>query len=126
MLTMALGIALGAATLLVGNEVAKGVDKKDGGKGKKPPALTPLPSNSAQELEESFKAYREARRRYDEALAGKVADPRVLVEELKRAKVRLEKAILLNTPGLPSMEAPLATDDPTPGPRPGSPGQTGK
>lgn len=103
MLTLALGVAIGAATLLVGTEVAKNLEPP-------PPAsagvalTSAFPANSARELEEAFQGYQAARRLYDKAVAARVQDLRAHLAVLRKAKQRLERAVILNTPGLPLVE----------------------
>ncbi len=104
MVTMALGVAIGAATLLVGTEVAKNLDEKPAGGVASFTIQPDIPANSAQELEEAFREYQTARQAYDLAVAARGADLRQPLAALRRAKARLEKAIALNTPGLGPLE----------------------
>lgn len=108
MVTMALGVAIGAATLLVGTEVAKNLEEKPAGVASF--AVQPdIPANSAQELEDAFREYQAARQAYDLAVAARGADLRPALAALRRAKARLERAITLNTPGLGVLDPRLAT-----------------
>jgi hypothetical protein len=105
---MALGVAIGAATLLVGTEVAKNLEEKPAGVASF--TVQPdLPANSAQELEDAFREYQAARQAYDLAVAARGADLRPPLAALRRAKARLERAITLNTPGLGVLDPRLAT-----------------
>jgi len=97
MLTIALGIALGAATLLVGKEVAKGVEKK---------LPASMPENSGRELEEAFRSYQAARQSFLEAKSRKATDLRQKGEMLKKAESCLQKALRLNTPEIAPIEQP--------------------
>jgi len=96
LLTMALGLALGAATLVVGTEVANGPDKKTGNN------IVPAPSSSSTyaEADAAFREYQSARKAYDEAVENKYPDIDQISLQLQKSKARLERAILLNTPGV--------------------------
>lgn len=110
--TMAVGIALGAATLFVGSEVAKNLDqeKKPG-----PPAVY-FPSPAAIEVDAAFKDYQSRQKAYEQALLNNSPHAPRLLENLSRARKRLELAILNNTPGVSEMDLPINREagQPTP------------
>ncbi|HNV72810.1 MAG TPA: hypothetical protein PKO06_24090, partial [Candidatus Ozemobacteraceae bacterium] len=97
MLTMALGVALGAATLVVSNEVIKGAKKE----GTKPATSQSSPfKDRANALKVAWKNYDQTRQAYEDALAQRSPDVATKRETMLRAKRILERAILGATPGL--------------------------
>lgn len=108
--TMAVGLAIGAATVFVGSEVAKGL-KKD----KTPPERVQHNSNAAAEVDQAFQVYQAAQRRYEQARDTGASDLRERQATFELARQRLERALLLNTPGVSQMQLPpLTTPLPSP------------
>lgn len=92
MLTVALGVAIGAATLVVGTEVAKGVKDKLSKDGK--------PTRGAMSdpvVAGAWNAYQQAKKTYDEAVAAKKSDLQQLKEELERRRETWKQAVLERT-----------------------------
>lgn len=92
MLTVALGVAIGAATLVVGTEVAKGVKEKVAKDGK-----TTKGAMSDPVVAEAWNAYQKAKKAYDEAVAAKQADVRQLKEEMDSRRETWKQAVLQYT-----------------------------
>ncbi len=124
MLTMAVGIALGAAALVVSNEIAR--DDKQ----KQPFAAVREPSSPAS-VEKAFEQYQKAYRDYQQAVGLGRPDVAKYAEALREAKRNLEIEIFRNTPGVSEMDmdafeearnasaaavpsAPVFTDAPSP------------
>jgi hypothetical protein len=99
MVTMAVGLALGVATVFVGSEVAKGLQKPTPPGVAPAPVLTPIPA--VRDVEEAFYAYQNAQYAYEEALAQRSPDAPQRFAEFQAARRQLERAILINTPGIP-------------------------
>ncbi len=97
MLTMAVGIALGAAALVVSNEIARN-DKE-----KRPFAAVREPSSPAS-VEKAFEQYQIAYREYQQAAGLGRPDMAKYVEKLREAKRHLEIEIFRNTPGVSEMD----------------------
>ncbi|NCB39689.1 MAG: LysM peptidoglycan-binding domain-containing protein [Erysipelotrichia bacterium] len=98
MLTMAVGIALGAAALVVSTEIAK--DKKQDA------ASSSVSSSdgSAKNVEKAFDQYQKAYREYQQAAGLGRDDVKKYADAFKSAKRELELAILKNTPGVSEMD----------------------
>ncbi|HNW37207.1 MAG TPA: LysM peptidoglycan-binding domain-containing protein, partial [Candidatus Ozemobacteraceae bacterium] len=106
MLTMALGVALGAATLVVGNEVVKGVKNKltkDGKTVQTTPKTGGIASNPV--VEKAWNEYQKARKAYDEAVFNRSADWQQKKAEMERLRETWKKAVLNRTPGVGSVTA---------------------
>lgn len=97
MLTMAVGIALGAAALVVSNEIAR--DNKQ----KQPFAAVREPSSPAS-VEKAFEQYQKAYRDYQQAVGLGRSDVAKYAEALREAKRNLEIEIFRNTPGVSEMD----------------------
>ncbi|MBF0498644.1 MAG: LysM peptidoglycan-binding domain-containing protein [Candidatus Riflebacteria bacterium] len=94
MVTMALGMALGAAALVVSKEIKeKGVN----GGGSTSVSKTDARQN---QLQVAASTYQQAKQAYDRALSTQSPDLAIRRDALLRAKARYEKAILLTTPGV--------------------------
>jgi nucleoid-associated protein YgaU len=98
MLTMALGVALGAATLVVGNEIVKGISGKD----EKAANSTSKPSSV--EVDKAFQEYQSAYKNYQQAVGLGRSDAEVYENKLKEARKNLEWQILKSTPGVSQMD----------------------
>jgi len=94
---MAVGIALGAATLVVSNEIARKAAKD------KPTSTFHGPSSSAS-VEKAFENYQKAFREYQQAVGLGRADAKKYGDNLREAKKRLETEIFRNTPGVSEMD----------------------
>ncbi len=92
MLTVALGVAIGAATLVVGTEVAKGVKEKVSKDGK-----TTKGAMSNPVVAGAWNSYQKAKKAYDEAVAAKKSDIRQLQEEMDRRRETWKQAVLEHT-----------------------------
>ncbi|HOT29637.1 MAG TPA: LysM peptidoglycan-binding domain-containing protein [Candidatus Ozemobacteraceae bacterium] len=92
MLTVALGVAIGAATLVVGTEVAKGVKEKLSKDGK-----TTKGAMSDPVVAGAWDSYQKAKKAYDEAVAAKKSDVRQLKEEMDRRRETWKQAVLERT-----------------------------
>ncbi|PKL48135.1 MAG: hypothetical protein CVV42_10780 [Candidatus Riflebacteria bacterium HGW-Riflebacteria-2] len=97
MLTMAVGIALGAAALVVSNEIVR--NDKD----KQPFAAARGPSSPAN-VEKAFEQYQKAYRDYQQAAGLGRPDMAKYAEALREAKRNLEIEIFRNTPGVSEMD----------------------
>jgi len=97
MLTMAVGIALGAAALVVSNEIARN-DKE-----KQPFTAVRDPSSPAS-VEKAFEQYQKAYRDYQQAAGLGRADLAKYADKLREAKRNLEIEIFRNTPGVSEMD----------------------
>ena len=97
MLTMAVGIALGAAALVVSNEIAQ-KNSKD-----KPLSSFRGPSSPAS-VEKAFENYQKAYREYQQAVGLGRADVKKYGDQLREAKKLLEIEIFRNTPGVSEMD----------------------
>lgn len=116
MLTMAVGIALGAATLVVTNEMTRDDNKK---KTTLSSARTP---SSPAAVEKAFEKYQKAYQEYQQAAGLGREDVKKYADAFKEAKRNLEIEILRNTPGVQEMdlekleegdeEAPVASVSP--------------
>jgi len=97
MLTMAVGIALGAATLVVTNEMTRDDSRRND-------SLTAAqtPSSPAA-VEKAFENYQKAYKEYQQAVGLGRADMQKYGEALQKAKRNLEIEILRNTPGVNEM-----------------------
>ncbi len=103
MLTMAVGIALGAATLVVTNEIVR-----DKTKDKNPVAITGNPNPAPTvNVEKAFEDYQKAYREYQQAAGLGRADIKKYSDAYKEAKRNLEIAIMRNTPGTSEMNLPV-------------------
>ena len=98
LLTMALGIALGTATLVASKEIITGSDKN-----KTQPTNQSSYADRAQALKVAWKSYDQARLAYESALAKKADNVSAKHETMLKAKGIMEKAILRATPGVPSI-----------------------
>ena len=116
MLTMAVGIALGAATLVVTSEMTRDDNKK---KTTLNSARTP---SSPAAVEKAFEKYQKAYQEYQQAAGLGREDVKKYADAFKEAKRNLEIEILRNTPGVQEMdlekleegdeEAPVASVSP--------------
>ena len=116
MLTMAVGIALGAATLVVTSEMTRDDNKK---KTTLNSARTP---SSPAAVERAFEKYQKAYQEYQQAAGLGREDVKKYADAFKEAKRNLEIEILRNTPGVQEMdlekleegdeEAPVASVSP--------------
>lgn len=97
MLTMAVGIALGAAALVVSNEIVR--------KENKPSSFTRVkgPSSPAS-VEKAFESYQKAYRDYQQAVGLGRKDVKKYADALREAKKNLEIEIFRNTPGVSEMD----------------------
>lgn len=102
MVTMAVGIAIGAATLFVGSEIAKGLEED---KGNQKGSVSVI-SSSALEVEKAFTDYQSAQKDYERAVNQNSPYAQQYLERLHSAKRRLEIALLRNTPGVDQMTLP--------------------
>jgi|GEM_PF-875489 len=98
MLTMAVGIALGAATLVVTNEMTRDDNKK---KTTLNSARTP---SSPAAVEKAFEKYQKAYQEYQQAAGLGREDVKKYADAFKEAKRNLEIEILRNTPGVQEMD----------------------
>jgi hypothetical protein len=99
MLTMAVGIALGAAALVVSNEMTRDNDK-DRNKSKSGAVSQGSPVN----VEKAFAEYQKAYRDYQQAVGLGREDLKKYGEILQDAKKKLEIEIFRNTPGVSEMD----------------------
>lgn len=102
--TMAVGLAIGAATIFVSSEVAKGL-KED----RPPIPQIPQAPESAREVDQAFQAYQVAQRRFEDARQSGAADVAERQAAFLAARKRLERAILMTTPGVSQMDLPPLT-----------------
>jgi nucleoid-associated protein YgaU len=98
MLTMAVGIALGAATLVVTSEMTRDDNKK---KTTLSSARTP---SSPAAVEKAFEKYQKAYQEYQQAAGLGREDVKKYADAFKEAKRNLEIEILRNTPGVQEMD----------------------
>lgn len=98
MLTMAVGIALGAATLVVTNEMTR--DDKD----KKTTLTSASTPSSPADVEKAFDKYQKAYQEYQQAAGLGREDVKKYADAFKEAKRNLEIEILRNTPGVREMD----------------------
>jgi len=98
MLTMAVGIALGAATLVVTNEMTR--DDKD----KKTTLTSARTPSSPADVEKAFEKYQKAYQEYQQAAGLGREDVKKYADAFKEAKRNLEIEILRNTPGVREMD----------------------
>lgn len=98
MLTMAVGIALGAAALVVSNEIVR--DKKEN-KGTLSSIKSPT---SAGNVEKAFEEYQKAYKAYQQAAGLGREDVKKYADAYKDAKRNLEIEILRSTPGVSEMD----------------------
>ncbi len=98
MLTMAVGIALGAAALVVSNEMAR--ENKDG---KTVNPVVTGPSSPAS-VEKAFEEYQKAYKDYQQAVGLGREDLKRFSDAFKEAKRKLEIEIFRNTPGVAEMD----------------------
>ena len=98
MLTMAVGIALGAATLVVTNEMARD------DKGKKTTLGSASTPSSPASVEKAFEKYQKAYQEYQQAAGLGREDVKKYADAFKEAKRDLEIEILRNTPGVREMD----------------------
>jgi len=98
MLTMAVGIALGAATLVVTNEMTRNDNSK---KTTLSSARTP---SSPASVEKAFEKYQKAYQEYQQAAGLGREDVKKYADAFKEAKRNLEIEILRNTPGVQEMD----------------------
>ncbi len=99
MLTMALGVALGAAALVVGKEVAKGYDKNQASQpqGKTASGLSPA-------VDAAMTEFLNAQKAYEDAVFNRSPDWPQKKAAMKTARLHLEQA-LLGTQGIPATGA---------------------
>lgn len=98
MLTMAVGVAIGAAALVVSNEIAR--DKN----AKKSASSTLREPSSAVNVEKAFEQYQKAYKEYQQAAGLGRQDVKKYSDAYKEAKKNLEIEILRNTPGVSEMD----------------------
>lgn len=99
MLTMALGVALGAATLVVGNEVVKEVkSNKDGNTRQTGSKTGGVISNPV--VEKAWGEYQKARKVYDEAVFKRSADWQQKKIKMERLREAWKRTVLDHTPGV--------------------------
>ncbi|MFZ5949703.1 MAG: LysM peptidoglycan-binding domain-containing protein [Candidatus Rifleibacteriota bacterium] len=96
LLTMAVGVALGAAALVVSTEI-----KKDGQAS--PLAAAKSPS-SPEAVEKAFEDYQQAYKAYQQAVGLGRKDVQKYADAYQAAKQRLEIEIFRNTPGVSEMD----------------------
>jgi nucleoid-associated protein YgaU len=104
-LTMAVGVAIGAAALVVGNEMSK--KKKSSPKAQtiqKTNASSRMKPSSAKQIDKAFADYQKAYKDYQQAVGLGREDIQVYAENLRIAKSNLEWEILRNTPGSNELE----------------------
>ncbi|PKL45233.1 MAG: hypothetical protein CVV41_03840 [Candidatus Riflebacteria bacterium HGW-Riflebacteria-1] len=97
MLTMAVGIALGAAALVVSSEIARKDEEKQ------PFSAARGPSSPAN-VEKAFEDYQKAYRDYQQAVGLGRSDIKKYGDALRDAKKHLEIEIFRNTPGVSEMD----------------------
>lgn len=97
MLTMAVGIALGAAALVVSNEMVRENDGKTGTAGSQN-------SGSPVAVEKAFEGYQKAYKDYQQAVGLGRADQKKYFDAFQEAKRKLEREIFRNTPGVSEMD----------------------
>ncbi|HEY9070886.1 MAG TPA: hypothetical protein VIV61_11575 [Candidatus Ozemobacteraceae bacterium] len=129
MVTLALGVALGAATLVVGTEVAKNVKEKKSGD--KTAVSTPKSggANANPAAAAAWDEYQKARKAYAEARAANAPDAEQKKADVKRLRDAWKRAVFEDLPGAVSdaVKNPFTGGevevDPTPttGNRPPSP-----
>jgi len=98
MLTMAVGIALGAAALVVTSEMNR--DKPE----EVHPKIENNPAGSPVKVEKAFEEYQKAYKEYQQAVGLGRADLKRYEDALKEAKKKLELEIFRNTPGVSEMD----------------------
>ncbi len=98
MLTMAVGIALGAATLVVTSEMTR--DDKD----RKTTLTSARTPSSPGDVEKAFEKYQKAYQEYQQAAGLGREDVKKYADAFKEAKRNLEIEILRNTPGVQEMD----------------------
>ena len=104
-ITMALGVAIGAAALVVGTEMAK--TKKSSPKAKvsrKADVSNSSKPSSANQINKAFADYQKAYKDYQQAVGLGREDVQIYVENLQIAKSNLEWEILRNTPGADELD----------------------
>lgn len=99
MLTVALGVAIGAATLVVGTEVARNVKDKltKNGKQTQPAASQGKSALSDPVVAKAWDSYQKAKKAYDAAIAAASADAQQLKAEMERLRDTWKKAVLERT-----------------------------
>lgn len=97
MLTMAVGIALGAAALVMSNEIARDSKNKQSFTSYRGPS-------SPASVEKAFAEYQKAYRDYQQAVGRGRSDSKKYAEALRNAKKALEIEIFRNTPGVSEMD----------------------
>lgn len=107
MLTMAVGIALGAATLVVTNEIVRDKEKPSEN------AAGSSTLSSPVNVEKAFEDYQKAYREYQQAAGLGRADIKKYSDAYREAKRNLEIAIMRNTPGTQEMDLPILTGQKT-------------
>ncbi len=98
MLTMAVGIALGAAALVVTSEMNR--DKPE----ENHPKIENNSAGSPVKVEKAFEEYQKAYKEYQQAVGLGRADLKRYEDALKEAKKKLELEIFRNTPGVSEMD----------------------
>ncbi len=98
MLTMALGVALGAATLVVGNEIVKGISGNENKTANSEKKASPVA------VEKAFAEYQAAYKSYQQAVGLGRSDSDNYAKKLQEARKKLEWEILKNTPGVSQMD----------------------
>jgi len=96
LLTMAVGVALGAAALVVSTEI-----KKDGQASPLTAAKSP---SSPEAVEKAFEDYQRAYKAYQQAVGLGRKDVQKYADAYQAAKQRLEVEIFRNTPGVSEMD----------------------
>lgn len=103
MLTMAVGIALGAATLVVSNEIARDKNEK---KSTSASQTSLRGTSSPADVEKAFDNYQKAYKEYQQAAGLGRGDIKKYSDAYKEAKRKLEIEIMRNTPGVQEMDLP--------------------
>lgn len=98
MLTMAVGIALGAAALVVTSEMNR--DKPEEVK----PKVEKHSAGSPVKVEKAFEEYQKAYKEYQQAVGLGRADLKRYEDALGEARRKLELEIFRNTPGVSEMD----------------------
>lgn len=97
MLTMAVGIALGAAALVVTSEMNREIPEEK-------PIVEKKQGGSPAKVEKAFEEYQKAYADYQQAVGMGRADLKRFEDAFKAARRKLELEIFRNTPGVSAMD----------------------
>lgn len=99
MLTVAVGVAIGAATLVVSNEISKENKKQH-----QSPLRTIEGPSSPQSVQQAYIEYQRAYLNYQTAVKNRLEDTDIFLEKFHEARRNLEIEIFRNTPGVSEMD----------------------